>query len=469
VVVPRDRAIAVAALLAIAGCLDAPPGTAGEGDGGGADGAAGSTAWQIPLGGDAPYLATTGDGVVVAAAFSGTLELGGGSLTASSMRDLLVAAVAPDGKVRNVGSFGGPADEYPTAVASSPGGVAIGVIGMYGEGDAELGDETLPAPGNGYNLFAAGYAAGPEARWSIHGSATDGLFPHHVLSMGGDGELAFAGEYRSMMELGELTAVDVGGRDVFFARLTATGTPVALAGHADSGDQIGMGAVHDGLGSYFLLGTAAAPFMLDEFGVAGDAAADLFVAQIDESGTGATWVIASEGGPVEALRAAPAEDGSLILAGRFEGSLSFGAADALEASGGSDLFVAKVSNGGSVVWLQRFGGSGDDEPGGLAVGPDGEIALTGAFRGTLTVADGLDVLESAGGSDLLLLRLDGADGTPLTAMAFGGAEDDRGESVAFDGAGGIALGVLYRGEVDFGGPEPLNADAGGSGAVIGLR
>lgn len=465
----RHRGIAVTGLLAAAGCLAAPGGPAGEADGGREDGAAGSAAWQIPLGDESPYLADTGQATVAVAAFSGTLEVGGMTLTARSMRDLLVVSLDPDGKFLYAGSDGGAADEYPTAIAVAPGGGIIGVVGMYGEGEADLGDATLPAPGNGYNLFAARYAPGPEPRWSLHGAATDGLFPHHVLSMSGDGELAFAGEYRSMMQLGALTALDVGGRDLFFARITATGTPVALVGYADSGDQIGMGAVYDGLGDLYLVGTSNAAFTLDEFGIAGDAATDLFVAKVDESGTDAVWAIASQGGPVGSLRAAATADGSLILAGWFEGTLSFGGVAELAASGGADVFVALIASDGSVLWIRQVDGSGDDEPGGLAVGPDGEIALTGSFRGTMTPGVRQDELVSAGGSDVFLLLLDGESGDVLRAQAFGGREDDRGESVVFARGGRIALGVAYRGEVDFGGPEPLIGGPDGSGAVIGLR
>ncbi|HEU5058800.1 MAG TPA: hypothetical protein VFU21_19840, partial [Kofleriaceae bacterium] len=391
------------------------------------------------------------------------------TLGAAGMRDLLVAALDSDGKVLELGSFGGEADEYPTAIAAAPGTGRIAVVGMYGEGEAALGDATLPAPASGYNLFAASYVSGPEPRWSLHGTATDGLFPHHVLSMSGDGELAFAGEYRSMMRLGTLTAVDVGGRDLFFARVSPTGTAVALVGYADSGDQIGMGAVYDGLGDLYLVGTSNSPFTIDEFGIAGDAATDLFVAKVDESGTNATWAIASDGGPVGGLRAALAVDGSLVLAGRFEGSLALPGAPVLDASGGSDVFVARILSGGDLAWIRALGGNGDDEPGGVAVGPDGKIAITGSFRGTVTPDDGHEALVSAGGSDVFLLVLAGNSGETLRAVAFGGVEDDRGESVAFAGAGRIALGVTYRGEVDFGGPEPLTGDADGSGAVIGVR
>lgn len=453
--------------LLLAGCLAAPEAEPRDGGADADAGPPGSTAWRVPLGASTPYLAADADGPIVVAGFTGSVLVGATTFTATGeTSDLLIAGFDLGGKVRYVQAWGGEADEYPTAVAASPLGDTIGVVGMYGGGAAVLGEAPpLEAPGGaGYNLFVAQYGPGPAQRWGLAGDATDGLFPYYTLSAGGGGELAFAGDYRSMMQLGSEVLVDVAGADAFVARLTPIGEVDVLVPYAAEGDQIGMGAVDDGLGNLLVFGTASAAFMIDEFGVAGDADHNLFVAQLDAAGGTAAWVIASTGGGVGGLRGAALGDGSLLLTGWFDGSLALGS-EQLDARGGSDVFLALVRPDGQVASLRQFGGIGDDLPGGIAVAPDGGHALTGAFTGDAGLSPGEGEVSSAGASDIFLLAF-AADGTLRWARSFGGPEDDSGLSVAAHAGGEVTLSARYRGAIEVGGGEPLPDLDGDAGAVV---
>lgn len=470
----RLARVFVVAWLA-AGCLETPGGSSDGRDAGSeldAGQGVGTTEWQIPLGVSLPYIAIHGGELAVAASFEGTIELDPPVTAEAGLTDLLVAGFAADSTQRFAEVYGGAGGEFPTAVTVSPVSGEIGVFGIYGAGEGNVGGETLPEPDGPYDVFVARYGPDGTHRWSFRGAASSGAASAYVLSMNGSGALGLSGDYSSDMALGIATPLTFTGpgRDLYFARISGAGEVSALSGFGASGDQVGAGAVFDGLGSLYLFGTQTGPFVIDEFSPDADGNGDLFVCQIDDTGTDATWLFDSVGGAVGSLRGAATPDGSLILTGWFEGTFAFDLADqdVLTSRGGSDIFIALIRSDGTVAWVEQFGGVGDDEPRGVAVGPDGEVAIAGSFRADASLASGEAMMTSNGGSDIFVLAF-GADQSLRWAHSFGDVEDDTGISVAVDAGGAVVLSALYRGEVDFGAGEPLMTGADSQGALIRFR
>jgi hypothetical protein len=122
--------------------------------------------------------------------------------------------------------------------------------------------------------------------------------------------------------------------------------------------------------------------------------------------------------------------GLLYLLVTFQGGLEL-ESGVLTSEGGSDLAVIALSPTGQIAWARAYGGSGDVLPGGIAVTPDGRIAVSGSFTGSLTFGE--TSLASNGLHDVFLATLDAA-GEPSWAVAFGGAEEDFCAGVAVDGS-----------------------------------
>ena len=75
------------------------------------------------------------------------------------------------------------------------------------------------------------------------------------------------------------------------------------------------------------------------------------------------------------------KQGNEVLAGAFAGHLRIAGGD-LVSAGGTDAFVAKTGpNGAAVFPPQRFGGPGEDAATGVAVDDDGSIVVAGTFQG----------------------------------------------------------------------------------------
>ena len=138
--------------------------------------------------------------------------------------------------------------------------------------------------------------------------------------------------------------------------------------------------------------------------------------------------------------------GNLYITGPFKGTATFGSTT-LTSAGGDDLFVAKLTSGGTYAWAVQAGGSGDDVSRGLAVDSSGNVFVTGGFQSTATF--GTTTLTSAGISDVFLCKLT-SGGAFVWARRAGGSMDDSGMDVALDSAGDPHLTGYFQSTAIFG-------------------
>jgi hypothetical protein len=98
-------------------------------------------------------------------------------------------------------------------------------------------------------------------------------------------------------------------------------------------------------------------------------------------------------------------------------------------------------------WATPDGGYSEDRGFGVAADHDGNVYVTGFFRSTATF--GTYTFTSAGVQDIFLAKYS-PTGTLLWAKQFGGQSNDYGHEVVVDAAGNCYLAGSYRGEVTFG-------------------
>src|SRR5439155_7594573 len=89
------------------------------------------------------------------------------------------------------------------------------------------------------------------------------------------------------------------------------------------------------------------------------------------------------GGPVDDYAYAVAIDTSdnVYTTGQFSGTAVFGWTN-LSSRGQADIFVAKYSPAGELLWVVQAGGTGGDSGQGIAVSSSGDVYVTGSFNGT---------------------------------------------------------------------------------------
>lgn len=120
-------------------------------------------------------------------------------------------------------------------------------------------------------------------------------------------------------------------------------------------------------------------------------------------------------------------------------------------NGGRDAVIARVSAFGVCEWALGIGGTGDDEARSLVVEPNGDIVVTGTFRGTVDFdqGGGTGILVSRGLSDVFVARYS-SSGTFKQVAQFGGADEDAGFALARTSDGDIVAGGEFRGIATFG-------------------
>ncbi|HSU55036.1 MAG TPA: SBBP repeat-containing protein, partial [Candidatus Dormibacteraeota bacterium] len=79
--------------------------------------------------------------------------------------------------------------------------------------------------------------------------------------------------------------------------------------------------------------------------------------------------------------------GNVYMAGSFAGSVDFGSGTPLIAQAGTnDSFLAKYGPDGQYLWARNFSNSGDDEAVRVAASPDGSVMVAGTYNGTHQLA-----------------------------------------------------------------------------------
>lgn len=177
---------------------------------------------------------------------------------------------------------------------------------------------------------------------------------------------------------------------------------------------------------------------------------DMFVAKYTSSGV-LVWV--KQFGPGDTGSAVAVDGGgNVYLATQLSGSISFGSIILNCTPGGFDFVLAKLSGvNGSVTWAKVWGGAGYNSLTALTIDLSGDVVVTGTFYGTTDLGTSL---TSAGfTSEIFLAKYSGVDGGFRWARRIGGPNSDVSAGIACDpNTGNVILTGRYIGNADFGGP-----------------
>lgn len=199
---------------------------------------------------------------------------------------------------------------------------------------------------------------------------------------------------------------------------------------------------------------------------------DFYVSQYDPSGNFiSAFIIGSAGVSVDAARSIAVDNGNnIILTGYFNATVDFDPSATgtvnVTSNGGNDIFLAKYSNSGSLLWIKTFGGSGSDV--GMKVVTDNQnrIFMTASFNGTIDIdpSSSITNLVSLGGSDVCLARFD-ANGNLIAGVSFGNTGAETAVDIVLDSGKRCYITGNFAGTVDFD-PHPTNtftiANSGGA-------
>ena len=164
-------------------------------------------------------------------------------------------------------------------------------------------------------------------------------------------------------------------------------------------------------------------------------------------------------------------NGNVIVAGVCRNTADFGGGP-LAPIGNQDVFVAKYTSAGGYLWAKRFGDSVNHYPqaaNAVAVDKSGNVIVVGTVSGSIDFGGG--VLTGVGSGDIFIAKFS-PTGQVLWSKLVGGAQQDAANAVATDGQGNVFVVGYYGygltgtpGSIDFGGGQITSTSANGSAFV----
>lgn len=189
---------------------------------------------------------------------------------------------------------------------------------------------------------------------------------------------------------------------------------------------------------------------------------NLFVAKLSPAGT-VLWAVRAGHG-AEGRGIAVDAAGNVLVTGSFIGALSFGAVSLVSVGGFLNAFVAKFDAAGTVLWVVRAGGNAGNSGNGIVADAGGNSYVCGTYGATgATLADfGPFQLADTnhGPGDVFVAKLDPA-GNFLWASGGGGNQHDEANGIALDATGSVYVTGFVSGG--------FNTTAGFGPATVPIR
>lgn len=161
--------------------------------------------------------------------------------------------------------------------------------------------------------------------------------------------------------------------------------------------------------------------------------------------------------------------GNVYVTGYFMNTVNFGPGYSLTSAGNSDVFIAKYTSTGSILWAKAIGGVSADIVQGIAVDASDNIYITGQFNGTADFdpGSGTQNRSSNGGTDAFLAKYNNT-GTYQWAYTFGSTGQDAGMAVAVDANDNVLVTGVFNGTVNFNPAGTTNLTEAASNALTGF-
>ncbi len=358
----------------------------------------------------------------------------------------------------------------PMSVAVDPGKNVVVVGTMVGSTD--FGGGLLPA--QSYDAFVAKFDEAGHHVWSKNFG--DAAF-QGATSVATDalGNVVVVGSFAGNIDFGGGNLFYVNNMNGFIVKLDAAGHHLWSKRFGPMGNSHGYSVSVDDQGDIVVVGGCPANIDLGS-GPLPCSGADVFVAKLAGDG-GLLWSKQFDINVAYNLpyipHVATGPLGAVVLTGQAKATTDFGGGPV----GSAGVFVAGFDSSGNYAFSRVVPGVVESK--GIAIAPNGDIAVTGMLYGTADFGGG--PVTATGNHDAFLIRYDAA-GNHIWSKHFGYplTGDSWGNAVAFDGAGNAVLAAKHGGvfaakltptgeEVwkrTFGGSDAAGVAIDDSGAVV---
>jgi hypothetical protein len=353
--------------------------------------------------------------------------------------------------------FGGSGSEAGTAVTVDD----FGNILIAGSVTGSVDFGGCLASGTGSSGFIAKYSSSRVCNWAKRFNGSQGSSNIMGIATDSSGNVYVTGSFVNQVDFGggfrtSFASPRLSNYDVFIASYTANGVyrwdRTFGSGYGDSGFAIATTST----GDVIVTGQSAdADLAGDGHDTSGpgctyqtSSGSDMFLARYSGTTGNCQWAKFVGGtGQDAGLGVAVASNGDVVVTGYFQGSANFGGVQ-LTSVGLSDIFLARYSGQGGLLWAKRFGSTGDDKANAVSLDDSGNIAIGGYFSGTVDF--GGVPLTSAGSWDSFAAKYTSSGGL-IWAKDLGGTDTDEVFGVATDASGNVVVVGAFKGAINLGG------------------
>lgn len=407
---------------------------------------------------DGNAIATDGSGnIYVTGRFQGATNFGGTTLTPFGI-DIFVAKYNSAGTlqwVRQAGGAGAFNYGYGIAVDASGNVYVTGYIAAATDFSG-----TILTPVGNNDVFIAKYNSSGTFQWAVNSGASGKYAIGRGITVDASGNAVIAGEFQGATNFGGTTLTAIGNKDIFVASYNNAGTLLwAKQGGTTGRSNLASSIAADGLGNIFVTGEFYGTANLAGTSVTATGDPDMFIANFNTSGL-LQWVrhvghpsIQNPGFitsyPTRGIAIAADGTGSLFVTGTFIGSTDFGGTS-LTSGVGTDIFTAKYSSTGSLIWIKQIGmlNKGNFT---YAISADasGNCYVTGAFKASADF--GGTTYTSIGTQDAYVCKYDNIGTFKWMKQAGSANKFNSGQGISVDGSGNVCTIGYFSGNTDFGG------------------
>jgi hypothetical protein len=375
---------------------------------------------------------------------SGSIDFGGGVLTAGGGADGFVAAFDADLTPRWGKLYGDASAQNVTGLAVD--GQDDLLVAGQADGAVDFGGATILTSG-GIDAFVAKLAPDGTATWAkSYGDASD----QGALAVAADSNdnIVLVGYFAGSMTFGPMVLnAAPGGADAFVAKLAANGDAFWAKRAGDGADQRATSVAIDSNDNIIVVGgfygvAAFGGVPLQALGAEEDA----FVVKYDPAGNH-VWSKRFGGTQADAATSvAIGPNDEVYVTGRFLGNVDFGG-QALQAPNLDNIFLITLDAQGTVTAAKGFGDGAYQAGTGVAVDALGNVLLAGTNAGVIALGAGI---TSAGLGDVFVGKFD-AFRNSLWSRGFGDSEQQAASAIAVDPSGAVLITGYLSGSVDLGG------------------
>jgi hypothetical protein len=374
--------------------------------------------------------------VVPDGALSGKLSVtvGGNTATSSADFDVEKELVKAGGSGLDVGSsvaFDGFGNTY--------------VSGSF-QGSANFGNSTINSAGS-EDIFLAKYNSNYDLVWV---KSAGGIYSDisNAITVDISGNVYMTGYFGGTASFGTISLSEAGGLDGFVAKFDPSGNVVWAKQISSGAYDAGYSIKLDASGSPYVTGAFSATATFGATSLTSDGGSDIFVAKYDPANGDLIWAKKFGGAnDQDGISLSISPSGDIYLAGGFFVSANIGTTT-FTSAGGLDGYIAKLNSTGDVVWVKQISGPDWENALSIAVDANENCYVAGYFRGTTNF--GGSNLTSAGNEDIFLAKYSSSGNLIWVKSAGSNNDNDNARSVATDALGNAYITGFFARTASFG-------------------